>query len=65
MITNNKYEIYLEKLKGNQDLIDLIDLCLLDWENYCEGFYRVNGHYPEQRELLTKLKFDLIEKMEG
>lgn len=61
-MSSNKYDIQIQKFKGNQELINLIDLCILDWENYKEAYYRANGEYPSGRSLLTKLKFDILEE---
>ena len=63
MNSNNKtYDELLTKFSGNYDLFELIKWCILDWQEERELFFQMNGKYPEERNLLMKLKFDLVNK---
>lgn len=57
-----EYEYLLSSFAGNGRLLDLIQWCLVDEEEQREKYYRQYGHYPEKRELLWKLKTDLVNK---
>lgn len=59
---NKKYDELLNNFYGNYELLELIKWCILDWEEEREVFFQRNGKYPEQRNLLMKLKFDLVNK---
>lgn len=59
---NKKYDELLSKFCGNTELLELIKWCVLDWEEERELFFERYGKYPEQRNLLMKLKFDLVNK---
>lgn len=63
MNTNmQKYDELLTTFSGSENLLELIKWCILDWEESKEAFYRTNGEYPRERNLLMKLKFDLVNK---
>ena len=49
----------LDKFTGNSELLKLIEECILDDIRQREIYYLSNGRYPQQRDLLMKLKFDL------
>lgn len=56
-----EYNDFLELFAGNNQLIELIKWCFLDEEEQREEFYRKYKHYPEKRDLLWKLKRDLVQ----
>ncbi|WP_335941825.1 hypothetical protein [Fusobacterium polymorphum] len=58
----SKYDDFLAKYAGDNELLELIKWCVLDWEETKENYYQNYGKYPEQRNLLIKLKFDLVNK---
>lgn len=57
-----RYEVLLEQFSSNMDIYDLIEECILDDLGKREAEYIRNGKYPEQRNLLMKLKSDLLLK---
>lgn len=57
-----EYDDLLSSFAGSGKLLDLIQWCLIDEEEQREKYYRQHGHYPEKRELLWKLKTDLVNK---
>lgn len=58
----DKYNKLLAKFCSNDELIELIEECELDERGKREFNYLKTNRYPEQRELLGKLKTDLILK---
>lgn len=61
-INSQTYDELLTEFSGNKRLVELIKWCILDWEESKELAYRTFGEYPDERNLLMKLKFDLINK---
>lgn len=55
-----KYESLLNKFTGNNELLELIEECILDEIGKAEAYYMNMGRYPAERNLLMKLKTDLI-----
>lgn len=58
-ITNN-YEKVLTKYCKDDGLRELIELCIIDDFGRREAFYKTYGRYPEQQNLIMKLKDDLM-----
>lgn len=54
-----KYQELLIKFCKNNELTELIKECILDLEKAEEVFYMENKKYPEQRNSLMKLMYDL------
>lgn len=54
------YEKLLNKYCADTDIFELIEQCILDEYGQREAIYELNGRYPEKRELIMKLKADLI-----
>lgn len=61
-IKNKSYDVLLARYCGDDGLIELLRACILDEEDTKEAIYRVEYKYPEERNLILKLKYDLIEK---
>lgn len=59
----SKYQILLDKFKGDTELIELIEECILEDKGEREAIYIRRKEYPEQRDLLMKLKTDLLINM--
>lgn len=57
-----KYDKLLAKYCGNDEMLELLEECMLDELGKREFKYIKTGKYPEQRDLLGKLKTDLILK---
>lgn len=55
-----QYEKLLIKYCSDTDIFELIEECILDDYGQREATYIRNGKYPEKRELIMKLKSDLI-----
>lgn len=55
-----EYEKLLTKFCKDEDLIRLIELCIIDDCGRREFFYKVYKKYPEQQDRLMKLKDDLM-----
>lgn len=55
-----EYEKLLNKFCDDTDIFELIEQCILDEFGQREATYELNGRYPEKRELIMKLKADLI-----
>lgn len=55
-----EYTELLKKYCFDDKLIDLIEECFLDEIGRKEAFYIQYGVYPNKRELLGKLKADLL-----
>lgn len=60
-----EYQILLDKFTGNKELLKLIEECQIEDIGEREAFYLNNNKYPEQRNLLMKLKTDLILNEKG
>lgn len=56
----DKYQMLLDKFSGNSELLEMIEECILDDISKREAVYLNIGQYPQQRDLLMKLKTDLI-----
>lgn len=56
----DKYQMLLDKFSGNSELLEIIEECILDDISKKEAIYLNTGQYPQQRDLLMKLKTDLI-----
>lgn len=56
----DKYQRLLDKFTGNTELLELIEECILDEVGKAEATYLNTGRYPAERNLLMKLKTDLI-----
>lgn len=56
----NKYKKLLEKYCYDTDIFELIEQCILDEAGCREAEFVRSGRYPERRELIMKLKYDLI-----
>lgn len=54
------YIALLEVYCADDNLINLIDHCIIDEEREREEQYLEKARYPEKRELLGKLKIDLL-----
>lgn len=50
----------LKKYCVDGNLINLINRCIIDEEREREEHYLETGKYPEERNMLNKLKFDLL-----
>lgn len=59
MDINNRYKELLLKFAGNAELLELFDLALLDDIRIREMYYEKNKKYPDQRDMLGKLRTDL------
>lgn len=57
---NKEYIELLKKYAFNEELTKLIDLVYLDSIRERENYYLQHSAYTEQRDLLQKLKIDLI-----
>ena len=55
-----EYEKLLKEFCMNENIFNLIEQCILDEYGKRETHYITNGKYPEERNLLMKLKADLI-----
>lgn len=55
-----KYQILLDRFAGNLELLELIEECILEDKGEREVAYLNSKKYPEQRDLIMKLKTDLI-----
>ena len=55
----DKYKIMLRKLCRDDDVRELIDECRMSYIEDRENFFLTEGRYPEERDLLAKLSFDL------
>lgn len=54
-----EYQTLLDKFTGNNELIKLIEECQLEEERLRESHFLRNAVYPDRRNLLMKLIFDL------
>lgn len=54
-----KYTSLLLKFCGDKDLINLLEQCIIDNIRETEDLYKRGGKYPEKRNLLDKLIYDL------
>lgn len=57
-----KYDILLAKFCKNDEIVEMLEECMLDELGKREFKYIKTGKYPEYRDLLGKLKTDLILK---
>lgn len=57
---DKKYLMLLNKFMGNNEIYELLDLCVIDDKRNQEISYLKNGKYKDQRDLLSKLKVDLL-----
>ena len=62
MDNREKYDILLAKFCKNDEIVEMLEECMLDELGKREFKYIKNGKYPEYRDLLGKLKTDLILK---
>lgn len=56
----NRYKELLKKFYSNEELIELLDLVVMDSRREKEEHYLKNKSYPDDRDLLGKLKTDLL-----
>lgn len=56
----DRYQELLQKYSNDTDLLELINLCIIDNRRERELFYLRNNKYPEKRELIEKLRIDLL-----
>lgn len=59
---DKKYNSLLNKFAGNDELIELINLCIIDDARLREIVYLKKSAYPDRRDLLGKLKTDIMLK---
>lgn len=59
MVINDRYKVLLSVFSTNEDLLELIDLVRLDEARIRELHYLRTTSYPENRDMLGKLKTDL------
>lgn len=57
---DNKYKALLLKFMGSEDIYELLDLCVIDDKREQENAYIRTGKYKDPRDLLSKLKVDLL-----
>lgn len=57
---SDRYQELLQKYCNDTDLLELINLCIIDNRREKELSYLRNGKYPEQRDLIEKLRIDLL-----
>lgn len=56
----DRYQELLKKYCNDTDLLELINLCIIDNRRERELFYLSKGKYPDKRELIEKLRIDLL-----
>lgn len=56
---NNRYKELLCKYCKDNELFELLNLVVLDSVREKEKYYLNNNKYPQDRELLSKLRVDL------
>lgn len=63
-INITEYDVLLKKYSSNPEIIRLLDLAVLEEERRREQIYISCSRYPERRDILSRLRQDLISSLD-